>query len=125
MRVESTTDTKATAKVLARDGTEIGEICMVPWEPTSSPDLIPVMFSPPCQVVLTAYHHQHALYVRPSGRVFQEQFFTLLQKVAAVHVTCKSHFFLSSLYTAMYLFYTCCVIKLFKSQMFLLLQPHL
>ena len=89
-------DTKATAKVLDPDGAVVGEICILPWEPTSTLPLVAVHFSPPCRVLLTAYHNQHDLYVRPIGRAFEEQFFTLMQKVAAAHVTCKTFSFFPS-----------------------------
>ena len=87
LKVETSTDTKATAQILSPEGTVLGQVVLTPWEPHSVMELTPVPIVPPCEVVLTAYYSQHALYVRPTGRLFQEQFFSLIQKVATVHVT--------------------------------------
>lgn len=88
--MESSLGDKLTAKAIAADeSTELGIVIVSPWKAAAN-ELTAVQILPPCTVQLTAYHNQHALYVRPTGRVYKEQFFCLMQKVAAIHVTCKA-----------------------------------
>ncbi|KAK3919352.1 Protein vreteno [Frankliniella fusca] len=77
----------ATATVLGENKSELGIVSLSPWMPPCTNELSPISVEPPCDVVITAYHHQGAIYVRPVGKTTQEQLFTLLQKVAAVHIT--------------------------------------
>lgn len=90
LSIVNTSDDKLTANCLALDGkTVLGSVIVSPWKPVAN-ELVPIQIIPPCSVVLSAYHNQHALYVRPSGRVYKEQLFSLMQRVAALHVTTGS-----------------------------------
>lgn len=86
LKVEGPSNSKVTAQVVNNNNEVIGVVSISPWVP-SKQWLIPVQLVPPCQVIITAYHNQNAVYVRPVGRNYQEQMFTVLQMVAAVVAT--------------------------------------
>lgn len=65
----------------------IAEVKLTAWLPSYSNELTSVQLEPSCMVLLSAYYHQHCLYVQPIGRAYQEMLFSVMQKVAAVHVT--------------------------------------
>ncbi|XP_034233836.1 tudor domain-containing protein 1 isoform X2 [Thrips palmi] len=87
LKIENSLGDRLTAKAVGVDGlTELGVVTVSSWSPAAN-ELVAVQIVPPCTVVMTAYHNQNALYVRPTGRTYKEQFFCLMQKVAAAHVT--------------------------------------
>ncbi|XP_052124807.1 uncharacterized protein LOC113203962 [Frankliniella occidentalis] len=87
LHIVSSCNSGATAKIMGENKSEIGIVSLSPWLPSCGDDLIPVSIEPPCMVVVTAYHNQGTIYVRPLGKNIQEQLFTLMQKVATINVT--------------------------------------